>query len=85
MGVFYQVIIMDYTKFLSIIQNILPATKDILPTSRLSGDLGLCSFDMMMLLFQLERVCGCQVDVSSVKQDITVNELFELISKKGGV
>ena len=74
---------MDYTKFLSILQNILPETKVLHANSRLAGDLGLCSFDMMMLLFQVEREYGCEVDVSAVKQDITVKELFELINQKG--
>lgn len=61
------------------LQNLLPEVKEILPTHRLACDLGLCSFDMMMLLFQIESDCGCQVDVSTIKQDITVEELFELI------
>lgn len=72
---------MDYTKFLSILQNICPEAEKILPENRLVSDLGLCSFDMMMLLFQLENECGYQIYISTIKQDITVKELFDLISK----
>lgn len=72
---------MEYNQFCTMISNILPEPKKILPENCLSSDLGLCSFDMMILIFQIEEACGHQVVVSSIKQDITVKELYELIFK----
>lgn len=78
-GVFCLEIIMEYNKLCKMINDILPEAKKILPEDCLANDLGLCSFDMMMLIFQLEKECGHQISISDIKKDMTVKELFELV------
>lgn len=72
-------IIMEYNKLCKIINNILSGNKKILPEDCLMKDLGLCSFDMMILIFQLEEECGYQLCISDIKKDMTVKELYELV------
>lgn len=73
---------MDYNVFCKIIAENLSTTRTIQANDRLASDLGLCSFDLMVLLFNLEQTIGHQIDASSMKKDITVKELFDLISEK---
>lgn len=73
---------MDYNVFCKIIAENLSTIRTIQANDRLASDLGLCSFDLMVLLFNLEQTIGHQIDASSMKKDITVKELFDLISEK---
>ncbi|MCM1060671.1 MAG: hypothetical protein NC452_10285 [Eubacterium sp.] len=72
---------MGFDKLCSMISNISSKSEEIFPESRLSSDLGLCSFDIMMLIFQIEEICGNKVCIFSIKKDMTVKELYDLISK----
>lgn len=70
---------MNYKQLCAIITDILPKQKEISSESRLSSDLGLCSFDMMLLIFRVEEASGIQIDASSLKKDITVEELLNIV------
>ncbi len=70
---------MEFNELCMIINNILPESKDIIPESCLSSDLGLCSFDIMALIYQIEKICGHEISVSAIKKDMTVKELCKLI------
>lgn len=70
---------MNYMQLCKIIMDTIPVTKEIFPDSRLSSDLGLCSFDMMLLLFQIEKIIGTQVDLSLLKNDMTVSEMLNIL------
>lgn len=70
---------MEFKQLCDMINNILPKSKSIFPESRLSSDLGLCSFDMMLLIFQIEEICGHKISVSAIKKDMNVKELYKLI------
>lgn len=70
---------MEYDKLCEIINDILPEKKKISPEDYIVKDLGLCSFDIMVLIFQLEEEFGHQVRISDVKKDMMIKELFELV------
>lgn len=59
----------------------LSAIKDVLPDSKLDEDLGLCSFDVMAIICDIERSKKVSVDISKFKSGMTVSEFFEAISK----
>lgn len=71
---------MEFEQLCDMINDILPKSKNIFPESRLSSDLGLCSFDMMLLVFQIEGICGHKISVSTIKKDMNVKELYRLIN-----
>lgn len=72
---------MEYEKFCSLINDLLPEEQEILPNKHLSSDLGICSFDMMMLIFQIEELSGRKVEISAIKKDMMVKDFFELFCK----
>lgn len=72
---------MEYEKFCSLIHDLLPEEQEILPDKHLSSDLGICSFDMMMLIFQIEELSEHKVEISEIKKDMTVRDFFGLFYK----
>lgn len=72
---------MEFTQFCDIIKNILHKKKDISLEQCLYSDLELCSLDMMILIIEIEKASGKQIDVSSIKKDMTVNDLLCLINE----
>ena len=72
---------MDYQCLCEIINNIIPVSKTITPDSKLASDLGLCSFDMMLLLFNIEERAGVQINISNLKKNMTVKELLNVIEQ----
>lgn len=74
---------MEFKQLCTIISGVLQEERMILPTDRLAEDLCLCSFDMMVIIAQIEEEYGCQLDVASVKKDMTVQELFSVVSSVG--
>lgn len=71
---------MGFEQLCTIILGVLQEERIILPNDRLTEDLCLCSFDMMVIIAQIEEEYGCQLDVTSVKKDMTVQELFSVVS-----
>ena len=72
---------MNYQNLCELITSIIPTPQIIKPDSRLASDLGLCSFDMMLLLYKLEETVDIQIDVSKLKNDMTVEELLKIIER----
>lgn len=72
---------MNYQSLCELITTIIPTLQTIKPNSKLVSDLGLCSFDMMLLLYKLEEAVGIQIDASKLKRDMTVEELLQLIDQ----
>ena len=66
---------MEYEKFCSLINDLLPEEQEILPNKHLSSDLGICSFDM------IEELSGRKVEISAIKKDMMVKDFFELFCK----
>ncbi|MCD7949413.1 MAG: phosphopantetheine-binding protein [Erysipelotrichaceae bacterium] len=57
------------------------AKEDILQ-KHLASDLGLCSYDMMVLIVEIEDSCGYEIDTSLIKKDMTIAEVLDIINKK---
>lgn len=72
---------MKFMQFCDIIESILHKKKDISLEQCLYSDLELCSLDMMVLIVEIEKASGKRIDVSSMKKDMTVNDLLCLINK----
>lgn len=70
---------MKCEQFCGLIHDIFPELEEVLPEQRIASDLGLCSFDIMMIIVQIEELYGCQVDVSLIKKDMTVREFFSVV------
>ncbi len=58
-------------------------TKEDVSQKHLASDLGLCSYDMMVLLVEIEDTCGHEIDTGLIKKDMTVTELLDVINKGG--
>ena len=50
-------------------------------SSILVDDLGMTSFDMMMLVFNLEEIYNCHLNFKKLPMVITVKDLFEWIQE----
>lgn len=71
---------MEFEQLCAIILSVLQEKRTIFPKDRLVEDLCLCSFDMMVIVDQIEEKYGGQLDITSIKKDMTVQELFSAIS-----
>lgn len=49
-------------------------------SDHLATDLGLCSFDMMVMIVEIENICGHEINTALIKKDMTVNELLSLVN-----
>lgn len=58
---------------------------EIYPGNILEDELGVCSFDMMAIVFELERECHTLIDASKFKKQMTVQDLVDIVeeSKNG--
>ena len=76
---------MDYEEYCKMIEELMPEPAEIRREQQLSGDLGLCSFDMMMLTARIEAATGADLDVTRITKYTTVGELWQLcqISENG--
>lgn len=70
---------MTYNQLCEIIQEIADTNSIVSRKSRLTSDLGLCSFDMMVLLSRLEDKINHSIDVTTISQDMTIEQLYEMI------
>lgn len=50
---------------------------EITEDSKLRDDLGLCSYDMMLLIALLEEKTGKKVNMTVLKNDVTVKGLYQ--------
>lgn len=72
---------MEYDELLEIIKDVLPIKRDVQPDSKLKEDLGLCSFDMMLIILKLEKYINNEVDTSEFAKADTVNELYKIVKQ----
>ena len=70
---------MKYEQFCTLINDVFPEKKEILPENCLASDLGLCSFDLMMLICLIEKNNGNNVNLSLLRNDMTVREFYEQV------
>jgi acyl carrier protein len=75
---------MDYEEYCKMIEELMPEPAEIRREQQLSGDLGLCSFDMMLLTQRLEAESEEDLDVTRITKYTTVGELYDLIGSSGG-
>lgn len=53
-----------------------------LSKKHLLSDLGICSFDMMVILVKIERIYGLGVDTSQIQSDISVMDFCNVINNR---
>lgn len=73
---------MNFQNLCELISGVVSVDQTVNKDSRLASDLGLCSFDMMLLLFKIEEATGKTIDASNLESDMTVEELLEVIALK---
>lgn len=73
---------MDINQLTSIIKNVSPQNKTIELNSLLVDDLGLCSFDMMLIFGQLINQISRNIDLDDFSNAKTVNDIFQVINKE---
>lgn len=56
---------------------------EIADDARLKDDLGLTSFDMMMIMCCLEKEAGKSIDIESLSNVITVNDFYKKLNAEG--
>ena len=71
---------MKYEQLCTLIHESLLDDREISPNQLLSSDLGLCSFDMMVIIGRVEEITGHQINLSDIKKDMTVQEFFSIIN-----
>ena len=71
---------MKFDQLSSIISSQMKLKRELQVTERLSSDIGMCSFDMMVLIVEIENACGHEINAQLIKKDMTVKELLKVIN-----
>lgn len=71
---------MKFEQLSSIISSQMALERKIKRTESLSNDIGMCSFDMMVLIVEIENACGHEINTALIKKDMTVDELLSIIN-----
>lgn len=71
---------MDINELKTIISKQLSIENGIKASDHLATDLGLCSFDMMVMIVEIENACGHEINTALIKKDMTVVELLNVIN-----
>ena len=71
---------MDLNELKIIISKQLSLENGVKASDHLATDLGLCSFDMMVLIVEIENVCGHEINTTLIKRDMTIAELLNVIN-----
>ena len=71
---------MKFDQLSSIISSQMKLKRELQVTERLSSDIGMCSFDMMVLIVEIENACGHEINAQLIKKDMTVKELLNVIN-----
>ena len=67
---------MELSNFCEMLKEFTDSKTEILPESRLTEDLGLCSFDMMLILDTVERKIQREVCLDNLELVKTVGDLY---------
>jgi phosphopantetheine attachment domain protein len=80
MGIFYGEIIMDIKELVGIIKEVLETNDvEIGYESKLYDEIGLCSFDMMVIIGIIEDEYKKSVDLIELSKDMTIKGLINAI------
>lgn len=71
---------MSYEQLCRIINKQSSKFQNITLESKLSDDLGLSSFDLMVIIVEIEEKSDRQIDVSFLYKNMTVEELLSVIN-----
>ena len=71
---------MSYEQLCRIINKQSSKFQNITLESKLSDDLGLSSFDLMVIIVEIEEKSDRQIDVSFLHKNMTVEELLSVIN-----
>ena len=71
---------MSYEQLCRIINKQSSKFQHITLESKLSDDLGLSSFDLMVIIVEIEEKSDRQIDVSFLHKNMTVEELLSVIN-----
>lgn len=72
---------MELQQLCDIISSQMKLDKKIERTDCLSSDIGMCSFDMMVLIVELENACGHEINTMMIKNDMTVEEFLAVVNQ----
>lgn len=71
---------MKFEQLSSIISSQMALEREIKKTERLGSDVGMCSFDMMVLILEIENASGNEINTKLIKKDMTVEELLNIVN-----
>ena len=71
---------MKFKQLSGIISSQMALEREIQLTEHLNSDLGMCSYDMMVLIVEIENVCGHEINTKLIKRDMTVEELLNIVN-----
>ena len=71
---------MTFKKFTEMVEEIADKHSIVSGNSRITSDLGLCSFDVMVLLSRIEHEVNHPIDVALMTRDMTIKQLYDLIN-----
>ena len=71
---------MNLNELKTVISKQLSSEDNVSATKHLATDLGLCSFDMMVMIVEIESTCGHEINTALIKKDMTVEELLNVIN-----
>lgn len=80
MGILLGRFLMSYEQLCRIINKQSSKFQNITLESKLSDDLGLSSFDLMVIIVEIEEKSDRQIDVSFLHKNMTVEELLSVIN-----
>lgn len=71
---------MRFEQLKAIILDVTGKSQIVEPESRLRRDLGISSFEMMVIIARIENSCGHQTNMELLRHDMTVNDLLDAVS-----
>lgn len=71
--------LMENERVLSILQRHTVSQSEIMYGDRIESDLGLCSFDMMLIVYEIEEELHKTIDFRKLHSDMTVKEFLAVI------
>ena len=73
---------MDITTLIEMIRQQKPDCEITITQDTLLRDLGLSSLDMMILICELEHICDIEIQLDTVQNIRTLNQLYAAITKQ---
>ncbi len=71
---------MEFEMFSTILMRVMEnPNMEVSLSSKLKDDLGLCSFDMMILLGEIHAETGLKIRYEALNKEMTVNDLLDAL------